>query len=736
MSVSMDAPHGAAQADGEAAEKHSLEINQEEQQDAKRQKMDVDGEDGGPNGETTTTDDKTETENPTRSEQNDVDMKDANGDASLVNGDVSQEPKSETKEEPMANGLAEPVSTPVPPASSQPSTQPAAQSGASEFAHLDQPEGQPMPKAQLKQALQIVKALKRLKDAGPFVAPVDPVKLNIPTYFDYIKQPMDLGTMERKATAEEYASVSSFVKDFNLIVDNCVLFNGADSPISAMAKSLQASFVKYMGNMPSWDAPDKKKKKVGVASGGIPAVPISPSHKSQRAAAHVASAAVAAEAAGHALGPTTTNGRRESTTDGRPKREIHPPKPKDLPYTEMRPRKKKFAAELRFCSQVLKELTSKKHQDISYPFLLPVDPVALGCPEYFDVIKEPMDLSTIQDKLTRNMYENADEFHADVKLMFNNCYRFNPANTPVNELGHRLERVFDKKWTEKPVPVQSPAAPHDSDASDYSDYDEEYASATSPTIELLEKQIAEMKRQLHQFKKIAVREAREERMKGGARRKPKSGEKRRTGGDKGASGGSGAGGSAGSGAGGRRASNSGFHRAQPHVTFDMKKELSEKIPVLDEDKLQQVIKIIQDSVPDLEANDEEIELDMDVLDNKTLQRLYDFVIKGKNKKERSGSVGGPKPPGKKSRGKPLSEAEQSRRIAEIKEKITEFSNEAGPRAGSTSSATALSQTAGAGAPASTNHSDSSSDDDDHNDEANNRAGGGALDSDESSSEEE
>ena len=45
---------------------------------------------------------------------------------------------------------------------------------------------------------------------------------------------------------------------------------------------------------------------------------------------------------------------------------------------------------------------------LSWPFLAPVDVVGLGIPDYLDVIKKPMDLGTIQKKLSDQEYKRIE----------------------------------------------------------------------------------------------------------------------------------------------------------------------------------------------------------------------------------------------------------------------------------------------------------------------------------------
>lgn len=51
-------------------------------------------------------------------------------------------------------------------------------------------------------------------------------------------------------------------------------------------------------------------------------------------------------------------------------------------------------------------------------FARPVDPIADGCPTYYDEIKSPMDFGTILGKIDKGQYRSWGQFGADVELVF------------------------------------------------------------------------------------------------------------------------------------------------------------------------------------------------------------------------------------------------------------------------------------------------------------------------------
>lgn len=91
------------------------------------------------------------------------------------------------------------------------------------------------------------------------------------------------------------------------------------------------------------------------------------------------------------------------------------------------------------CSEVLKGLQTHQH---GWVFNCPVDPVELGLPDYFDIIKKPMDLGTIHKKLDSGVYHAIDDFQADVHLTFDNAMAYNEKGTVVYDMAKELKAKF------------------------------------------------------------------------------------------------------------------------------------------------------------------------------------------------------------------------------------------------------------------------------------------------------
>ena len=68
--------------------------------------------------------------------------------------------------------------------------------------------------------------------------------LQIPTYFDVIpkKNARDLRTIRQKLDADKYNSVESFEADLDLMIDNAITFNGADSEVGQVAMVLRDKY--------------------------------------------------------------------------------------------------------------------------------------------------------------------------------------------------------------------------------------------------------------------------------------------------------------------------------------------------------------------------------------------------------------------------------------------------------------------------------------------------------------
>ncbi|KAJ8372966.1 hypothetical protein AAFF_G00272470 [Aldrovandia affinis] len=366
----------------------------------------------------------------------------------------------------------------------------------------------------------VVKTLWKHQFAWPFYQPVDAIKLSLPDYHKIIKNPMDMGTIKKRLENNYYWSASECMQDFNTMFTNCYIYNKPTDDIVLMAQALEKIFLQKVAQMPQEEvellppAPKGKGRKPagspGTGSQQVPAVssgssppqvsqtpviaatpvptitpnaavvqtpppaapmmPVGPpaqpvvKRKGVKRKADTTTPTTSAITASRSESPPPilepkqgkVVSRREST--GRP---IKPPK-KDLEDGEVPQhagKKGKLTEHLRYCDSILKEMLSKKHAAYAWPFYKPVDAEALELHDYHDIIKHPMDLSTVKKKMDERDYQDAQSFAADVRLMFSNCYKYNPPDHEVVAMARKLQDVFEMRFAKMPDEPLEPAPP-------------------------------------------------------------------------------------------------------------------------------------------------------------------------------------------------------------------------------------------------------------------------------------
>ncbi|XP_061567461.1 bromodomain-containing protein 4 isoform X2 [Cololabis saira] len=173
--------------------------------------------------------------------------------------------------------------------------------------------------------------------------------------------------------------------------------------------------------------------------------------------------------------------------------------------------------QLGYCAGLVRDMLSKKHAAYAWPFYKPVDVDTLGLHDYHEIIKHPMDLSSIKVKLENRQYREPQEFAADVRLMFSNCYKYNPPDHEVVSMARKLQDVFEMRFAKMPdepeakptvsapapllhhpapVKPQPPLAHVASSSDSSSDSSSESESSTDNSEEERAQRLAELQEQL------------------------------------------------------------------------------------------------------------------------------------------------------------------------------------------------------------------------------------------------
>lgn len=314
----------------------------------------------------------------------------------------------------------------------------------------------------------------------------------------------------------------------------------------------------------------------------------------------------------------------------------------------------------------------RKHK-YAWVFGKPVDPIALHIPDYFDIIKEPMDFGTIKEKLDRKQYANGGgpmEFAHDMRQVFINCATYNTAESDAGLMGSTLAGEFEKAWLnakldEKVAEEDGFRAEEDEIIQNTSNEPvEEEVLIESQQVSEVNRQLAEVQKQLAELQKRQTMGA-----SGGGYAPPSmarglGGDSKRKrsiddndyfvdeedidlddyipaprGGSRRGGGGGGGGARSGGGAARSRGGGGGGGGALPSrdMTYKEKQELTELLGELPEDKQARVVQIVAERHAELGGNqDDLIEINIEELDAVTLWKLDRFVrscLKPKKKKQ-------------------------------------------------------------------------------------------------------
>ncbi|XP_029905027.1 bromodomain testis-specific protein isoform X2 [Myripristis murdjan] len=532
----------------------------------------------------------------------------------------------------------------------------------------------------------VVRALWRHQFSWPFRQPVDAVALRLPDYYTIIKNPMDLGTIKKRLQNNYYWKGLECIQDLNTMFNNCYTYNQPGDDIVFMAKTLHKTFSHKVAQMPQEEselsASTTKIPGKGKKTGAVKPRPHSPVSE----VVVQQTVTVIPPDALHSIPPNRLSTQIDATikkgfkrkADGTSSptsavsscelsversaacklsstrgsgRTIKPPR-KSLPDSPCVAKKPKLSAQLKYCELILKEMFSNRHSAYAWPFYTPVDADALGLHDYHDIIKQPMDLGTIRKKMDQRKYTNAQEFSADVRLMFSNCYKYNPPSHEIVFMARKLQDVFEARYSKIPEEPQrrfstgervekgkgdrpESSSTTSSSESDSSSDSESSAEERALKLASLEEQLKAVSNQLQRLTQVPLlKPKKKEKLKKDRRSKKKDILEQKNKSSKSKSNVAKMVHSKGSTLHGKKHSIQGApfkSEVEPPaipMTYSEKKQLSLDINKLPGDKLGKLVDVIQARESSLQhVSPEEVEIDFEKLKPSTLRAVQRFVMR-------------------------------------------------------------------------------------------------------------
>lgn len=308
-----------------------------------------------------------------------------------------------------------------------------------------------------------------------FVNPV--TEADAPGYFSIISDPMDLQTLHDNVTSGGYPTFREFMRDIELIRDNCMTYN-TDSPIVTVSSLLVKVAVKYsqvlsltvehksLNRRAMLDILRSFQNNKSATNFCFPFDPVALGYEgyddavSRRMDFQTLWGNVDAGLYDENPSELFRLDARLIFENAITYQSTQPPirlqaqyllneldliLMEKLPTVEELVERAKRPDKMATAQSALK---AAKAADFSKHFAAPVDPCVHGLLDYFDVISKPIDFLTIHRRLKIRFYNDEDHFVSDVLRVYDNCVAYH-TERPTDWLcgvAEKLKNQFQSDW--------------------------------------------------------------------------------------------------------------------------------------------------------------------------------------------------------------------------------------------------------------------------------------------------
>ncbi|OHT05780.1 Bromodomain containing protein [Tritrichomonas foetus] len=91
------------------------------------------------------------------------------------------------------------------------------------------------------------------------------------------------------------------------------------------------------------------------------------------------------------------------------------------------------------CLKIMDELMTNRIAEL---FVDPIDPELDNCPDYYEVIKTPMDLTKVRENLESDKYDTVQQWKSDMELIWSNAILYNGNEALIGIIATELSYLF------------------------------------------------------------------------------------------------------------------------------------------------------------------------------------------------------------------------------------------------------------------------------------------------------